>query len=58
MARCRLDKKIHCGYDKCRPDCEVLIKSRQQPLFTQQLEVIETKKRRGHVTKYYKVKKQ
>ena len=57
MPRCRFNKKTHCGYDKCRPDCEVLIKSRQQILFTEQPQVIETKKRKGHTTSYYKVKK-
>ena len=57
MPRCRFNRKLHCGYEKCDPKCETLIKGGQQMLLQSLSKEVEVKKRKGHTVKYYKVEK-
>lgn len=57
MARCKINPKYICTYSECTPRCNVLKETGQQTFGAPAPEVIETKKRKGHTTVYYKVKK-
>ena len=57
MRKCKFDNKMKCdGITSCQ-NCAVFKNTGQQTFGTPQPKPVKTVKRKGHTTKYYKVKK-
>ena len=57
MPRCKFNPKLHCTKSECTSKCDEFKATGQQTFSEPALQVIETKKRKGHTVEYYKVKK-
>jgi len=57
MPRCKFNPKLHCTKSECTSKCDEFKATGQQTFGEPALQIIETKKRKGHTVEYYKVKK-
>jgi hypothetical protein len=58
IMRCKFDRTIKCVETACIGDKCATFRNFGQQTFPPQPQIIETKKRKGHTTTYYKVKKE